>query len=204
MNQEIIPSNNLNTEPEEEGKDADNQDVENRQVGNIEAEDTGKLVAGCSLKQPVEAPPTQEELDKQANELVGNFLLDLYQSFEAEEVVRKQQPDNARDKKTVQDWTVVRHKKKLDKNGNVWYDSESSEDSDDEDVHIDDLPAGSFKRIPVAHKKSAGGGLQKVSDVAAQLPKSAQSPTVDQQKRQYDSGPSIFGFEDFGMFGGGM
>lgn len=202
MNQKVVPANNKNAE-------IDGKDEPTNQ--NKDVEEAGKLVAACSLQQPVEAPPSQEELDRQANELVGNFLLDLYSSFEAEELVRKQQPDNSRDKNSVQDWTVVRHKKKIDKNGNIWYDSESSEDSEcDDDLDIDDLPAGSFKRIPLAHKKKSSEAPE-AQRAGAQGSKMASSSSVDRSsvdrssvdQQQYQSfGPSIFGFEDFRMFGG--
>merc|ERR1711865_721044 len=137
------------------------EDVEIENAENLPRSENGvaqveKMVAGCSIKQPIEAPPTQEELDAQADELVSNFLLDLYTTFEQEEEERKQMPDNSQDKASAQDWTVVRHKKKVKENGEVWYDSESSEDSDcdDADLYLADLPEGSFKRIPIARKKT--------------------------------------------------
>ena len=70
------------------------------------------MVAGCSLKQPVQVGPTKaqlEELDRQAGLAVDNFLLDLYSSIEQEQLQRTQMADNSKDKKTSHDWTVVGH-----------------------------------------------------------------------------------------------
>ena len=87
-----------------------NQNPEQDKKENVHTDttETDAPVAGCSLKQPVAAPPTQEELDRQAEELIGNFLGELYQSIEAEELLRRQQPDNLHDMESAQDWTIVR------------------------------------------------------------------------------------------------
>ena len=99
-----------------------------------------------------------------------------------------------------------RHKKKFDHNGNVWYDSESSEDSDcDDEVDIGDLPAGSFKRIPCVKKTAdhlCPSQSKNVEAHPSQTTITKKSATDQSQKTpQYEAfGPSMFGFGQFGMF----